>query len=49
LSGGATVFFCFGRALTPDEQRRSDKLGRAIPLLDEALAILEVKDQPEPE
>ena len=32
-----------GRALTPEEQRRSDTLGRAIPLLDEALGILEEK------
>lgn len=30
-----------GRALTPDELRRSDALGRAIPLLDQALATLE--------
>ncbi len=32
-----------GRALTPEEQRRSDTLGRAIPLLDEALGIMEEK------
>ena len=30
-----------GRALTPEEQRRSDTLGRAIPLLDEVLTILD--------
>ena len=36
-----------GRALTPDELRWSEALGRAIPLLDEALAILEGKDLPE--
>ena len=32
-----------GRALTPEEQHRSDTLGRAVPLLDEALGILEEK------
>ena len=32
-----------GRTLTPKKQRRSDMLGRAIPLLDEALAALEEK------
>jgi hypothetical protein len=30
-----------GRALTPEEQRRSDTLGQAIPLLDETLTILD--------
>jgi hypothetical protein len=30
-----------GRALSPEEMRRSETLGQAIPLLDEALAILE--------
>ena len=35
-----------GRALTPEEQRRSVALGRAIPLLDEALGILGVKSLP---
>ena len=35
-----------GRALTPEEQRRSDTLGRAIPLLDEALGILDEKSLP---
>jgi hypothetical protein len=32
-----------GRDLTPKEQHRSDMLGRALPLLDEALGILEPK------
>ena len=35
-----------GRALTPEEQRRSETLSRAIPLLDEALGILEEKSLP---
>lgn len=30
-----------GRALTPEELRRSEALGQAIPLLDGALAALE--------
>lgn len=35
-----------GRALTPEEQRRSDALSRAVQLIDEALAALscEVSD-----
>jgi hypothetical protein len=32
-----------GRALTPEELHRSDVLGKAIPILDHALAILEEK------
>ena len=35
-----------GRALTPEEQRRSETLSRAVPLLDEALAILEEENVP---
>ncbi len=29
-----------GRALTPDEERRSDRLGRTVSLLDQALTVL---------
>ena len=35
-----------GRTLTPEEQRRSETLSRAVPLLDEALAILEEENVP---
>jgi hypothetical protein len=35
-----------GHALTPEELHRSDVLGKAIPILDQALAILEEKNLP---